>query len=130
MCMRIWSCFLLPVLVIAPSCSPQTSSEPQSLPVEQDGAGFVVTSAAQALILVQQFEKQLHDQMYGKDKPQPPLASAEKPHAVVEKVGKEESYFTFEFRKPFGPAGGGYIKTFHVNKRTGVVTRGAWELGR
>lgn len=37
--------------------------------------------------------------MYGKDKPQPPLASAEKPHSVVEK----ETYYVFDFRKPFGP---------------------------
>ena len=91
---------------------------------------LVVTSREQALELVQQFEKQLHDKMYGKDKPQPPLASAEKPHSVIEKVAKVEPYYFLEFRKPFGPAGGGYIKTFHVNKRTGRVTRGAWSLGR
>jgi hypothetical protein len=54
------------------------------------------------------------------------LASADKPHSVVEKG----EYYVFEFRKPFGPAGGGYIKMFHVHKLTGKVTRGAWTLGR
>jgi hypothetical protein len=128
--MRIWSWFLLPVLVVAFSCSPETPSEPQFLLVEQDKTELSVTSVEQAVELVQQFEKQLHDRMYGKDKPQPPLASTEKPHSVVEKVVKEETYYVFDFRKPFGPAGGGYIKIFHVNKRTGEVTRGAWQLGR
>ncbi len=130
MCMRIWSWFLLPVLVVAFGCSPKTSSEPQSLPAEQDTAELAVTSVEQAVELVQQFEKQLYDRMYGKDKPQPPLASAKKPHSVVEKVGKGETYYVFEFRKPFGLAGGGYIKIFHVNRRTGKVTRGSWKLGR
>ena len=128
--MRKWSWFLLPFLMVTFSCSPKTLSEPQSLPVEQDKAELVVTSVEQAVELVRQFEKQLHDKMYGKDKPQPPLASAEKSHSVVEKVVKEETYYVFDFRKPFGPAGGGYIKIFHVNKRTGEVTRGAWQLGR
>jgi hypothetical protein len=126
----IWIWFLLPVLVVTFSCSPKTLSELQSLPAEQDKAGFAVTSVEQAVKLVQQFEKQLYDRMYGKDKPHPPLASAEKPHSVVEKVAKKENYYVFEFRKPFGPAGGGYIKTFYVNRRTGRVTRGAWKLGR
>ena len=130
MCMRMWIGFPLLVLVVAPSCSSERQSAPQSSPAEQDKAELVVTSIEQALELVQQFEKQLHDEMYGKDKPQPPLASTEKPHSVVEKVVKEEPYYFLEFRKPFGPAGGGYIKTFHVNKRTGEVTRGAWSLGR
>jgi hypothetical protein len=49
---------------------------------------------------------------------------------VVEKAAKKGNYYVFEFRKPFLPIGGGYIKTFHVNKRTGRVTRGAWKLGR
>lgn len=108
-------------------CSPETPSELQTLPAEQE---LVVTSVEQAVVLVRQFEKQLHDRMYGKDKPQPPLASEEKPHSVVEKVVKKETFYVFDFRKPFGPAGGGYIKIFHVNKRTGEVTRGAWQLGR
>ncbi len=126
----MWSWFLLLVLVVTFSCTPKTLSEPQSLPAEQDKAELAVTSVEQAVELVQQFEKQLYDRMYGKGKPHPPLASAEKPHSVVEKVFKEETYYVFDFRKPFGPAGGGYIKTFHVNKRTGKVTRGAWQLGR
>ncbi len=126
----MWNWFLLPVLVVAFSCSPKTSSEPQSLPAEQNKAELAVTSVEQAVELVQQFEKQIYDKMYGKDKPHPPLASAEKPYSVVEKVVKEENYYVFEFRKPFGLAGGGYIKTFHVNRRTGKVTRGAWKLGR
>jgi hypothetical protein len=128
--MRMWSWFLLPVLMVAFSCSPKTPSEPQSLPAEQDKAELAVTTVEHAVELVQQFEKQLYDKMYGKDKPHPPLASAEKPHSVVEKMFKEETYYVFEFRKPFGPAGGGYIKIFHVNRRTGKVTRGAWQLGR
>ena len=128
--MRIWSWFLLPVLVVAFSCSPETPSEPQLLSEEQDKAELTVASVEQAVELVRQFEKQLHDRMYGKDKLQPPLASAEKPHSVVEKVVKEEAYYVFDFRKPFGPVGGGYIKIFHVNRRTGEVTRGAWQLGR
>ena len=86
----------------------------------------VVTSVEQAVKLVQQFERERNDQLYGKDKPHPPLASGEEPHSVVEKG----EYYVFEFRKPFGPAGGGYIKTFHVHKPTGKVTRGAWQLGR
>jgi len=56
----------------------------------------------------------------------PPLASAEKPFSVVE----EREYYVFEFRKPFGPSGGGYVKTFHVHRATGKVSRGAWQLGR
>ncbi|MCP4262530.1 MAG: hypothetical protein GY774_34260 [Planctomycetes bacterium] len=116
--------------MVALSCSPETPSESQSLPAEQEKAELVVTSVEQAVELVRQFEKQLHDRMYGKDRPQPPLASKEKPHSVIEKVFKEETYYVFDFRKPFGPAGGGYIKIFHVNKRTGEVTRGAWQLGR
>lgn len=128
--MKMWIWFLLPVLVVAFSCSPDTPSKAQSLPIEQNKAELAVTSVEQAVELVQQFEKQLHDRMYGKDKPQPPLASAEKPHSVVEKVVNEETYYVFDFRKPFGPAGGGYIKIFHINKRTGEVTRGAWKLGR
>ena len=127
MCMRIWSWFLLPFLMLTLGCSPETPSELQTLPAEQE---LVVTSVEQAVVLVRQFEKQLHDRMYGKDKPQPPLASEEKPHSVVEKVVKKETFYVFDFRKPFGPAGGGYIKIFHVNKRTGEVTRGAWQLGR
>ncbi len=130
MCMRMWYWFLLPTLLVAFSCSPETPSEPQSLPVEQDKAKLAVMSVEQAVNLVRQYEKQLHDRMYGKDKPQPPLASAEKPHSVVEKVVKEETYYVFDFRKPFALIGGGYIKIFHVNKRTGEVTRGAWQLGR
>ncbi len=86
----------------------------------------VVTSVEQASKLVQQFERKLHDEMYGKEGPHPPLASADKPHSVVEKG----EYYVFEFRKPFGPAGGGYIKMFHVHKLTGKVTKGAWTLGR
>jgi len=129
-CMRMFTLFLLPVLVVAFSCSPETPSVSQSLPTEQDKAELTVTSIEQAVVLVRQFEKQLHDRMYGKDQPQPPLASAEKPHSVVEKVVKEETYYVFDFRKPFAPIGGGYIKIFHVNKRTGEVTRGAWQLGR
>ncbi len=125
--MRIWSWFLLPFLMLTLGCSPETPSELQTLPAEQE---LVVTSVEQAVVLVRQFEKQLHDRMYGKDKPQPPLASEEKPHSVVEKVVKKETFYVFDFRKPFGPAGGGYIKIFHVNKRTGEVTRGAWQLGR
>jgi len=128
--MRMWRWFLLPVLLVTFSCSPETPSEPQSLPAEQDKAELAVTTVEQAVELVRQFEKQLYDKMYGKDKPHPPLASAEKPHSVIEKEAKEETYYVFEFRKPFGPAGGGYIKTFHVNRRTGRVTRGAWQLGR
>ncbi|MCP4261527.1 MAG: hypothetical protein GY774_29095 [Planctomycetes bacterium] len=127
MCMRIWSWFLLPFLMLTLGCSPETPSELQTLPAEQE---LVVTSVEQAVVLVRQFEKQLHDRMYGKDKPQPPLASEEKPHSVVEKVVKKQTFYVFDFRKPFGPAGGGYIKIFHVNKRTGEVTRGAWQLGR
>ncbi len=130
MCMRIRIWFLLPVLVVTFSCSSKTLSEPQPLPAEQDKTELVVTTVDQAVELVQQFEKQLYDRMYGKDKPHPPLASAEKPHSVVEKVVKEETYYVFEFRKPFLPIGGGYIKTFHVNRRTGRVTRGTWKLGR
>lgn len=130
MCMRMWSWFLVPVIVVGFSCSPETPSEPQSLPAEQDKAELAVTSVEQAVELVRQFEKQLYDGMYGKDKPQPPLASAEKPHSVVERVVEEETYYVFDFRKPFGLAGGGYIKIFHVNKRNGEVTRGAWQLGR
>ncbi len=125
--MRIWSWFLLPFLMLTLGCSPETPSELQTLPAEQE---LVVTSVEQAVVLVRQFEKQLHDRMYGKDKPQPPLASEEKPHSVVEKVVKKQTFYVFDFRKPFGPAGGGYIKIFHVNKRTGEVTRGAWQLGR
>ncbi len=128
--MRMWKWFLLPALVVALSCSPETPSESQLLPAEQDKAELAVKSVEQAVELVRQFEKQLHDRMYGKDKPQPPLASEEKPHSVVEKVVKKETFYVFDFRKPFGPAGGGYIKIFHVNKRTGEVTRGAWQLGR
>jgi hypothetical protein len=129
-CMRMFTLFLLPVLVVAFSCSPETPSVSQSLPTEQDKAELTVTSIEQAIVLVRQFEKQLHDRMYGKGQPQPPLASAEKSHSVVEKVVKEETYYVFDFRKPFAPIGGGYIKIFHVNKRTGEVTRGAWQLGR
>ena len=128
--MRMWSWFLLPVLVVAFGCSSETRSEPRALPAEQDKAELAVTSVVQAVELVRQFEKQLHDKMYGKDKPQPPLASAEKPHSVVEKVVKGDTNYVFDFRKPFGPAGGGYTKIFHVNKRTGEVTRGDWQLGR
>jgi hypothetical protein len=128
--MRMWSWFLLLVLVVAFSCSPEPPSEPRSSPAEQDKAEFAVASVEQAIELVRQFEKRLYARMYGKDKPQPPLASAEKPHSVVEKAVEEETYYVFDFRKPFGPAGGGYIKIFHVNKRTGEVTRGAWQLGR
>lgn len=130
MCMRMWKWFLLPALLVAFSCSPETPYELQSLPVEQDKAKLAVMSVEQAVNLVRQYEMQLHDRMYGKDKPQPPLASAEKPHSVVEKVVKEETYYVFDFRKPFALIGGGYIKIFHVNKRTGEVTRGAWQLGR
>lgn len=87
---------------------------------------LVVTSVEQATKLVQQFENELNDKLYGKDKPHPPLVSAEKPFSIVEK----QEYYVFEFRKPFGPAGGGYIKTFYVQRATGEVSRGAWQLGR
>lgn len=87
---------------------------------------LVVTSVDQAAKLVQQFENELNDKLYGKGKPHPPLASAEKPFSIVEK----QEYYVFEFRKPFGPAGGGYVKTFYVHKATGEVSRGAWQLGR
>ena len=128
--MRTWINFVVLVVVVASGCSSTGPSAPQSSPAEQDKAELVVTSIEQALELVQQFEKSLHDEMYGKDKPQPPLASAEEPDSVVEKVLKEEPYYFLEFRKPFLPIGGGYVKTFHVNRCTGVVTRGAWQLGR
>ncbi len=128
--MKMWSLPLLPILVVAFGCSPETPSESHSLLAEQDKVELAVATVEQAVELVRQFEKQLHDRMYGKDKPQPPLASAENPHSMVEKAVKEETYFVFDFRKPFGPAGGGYIKIFQVNKRTGEVTRGAWQLGR
>ena len=128
--MKMWSLSLLTILVVAFGCSPETPSESHSFPVGQEEAELAVTSVEQAVELVRQFERQLHDRMYGLDKPQPPLASAEDPHSVVEKVVKEEGYYVFDFRKPFGPASGGYIKIFQVNKRTGEVTRGAWQLGR
>jgi len=87
---------------------------------------LVVTSVEQAIKLVQQFENELNDKLYGKGKPHPPLASAEEPFSIV----KKREYYVFEFRKPFGPAGGGYIKTFYVHRVTGEVWRGAWQLGR
>ncbi len=87
---------------------------------------LVVTSVEEAVKLVQQFENKLNDKLYGKGKPHPPLASAEKPFSVIEK----REYYVFEFRKPFGPSGGGYVKTFHVHRATGKVSRGAWQLGR
>jgi hypothetical protein len=128
--MRMWNWFLLPVLVVGFGCSPGTPSEPWSSPAGQEKAELAVTSVEQAAELVRQFEKQLYDEMYGKDKPHPPLASAEEPHLVVEQVVQGQAYYVFEFRKPFGLAGGGYVKIFHVHKRTGAVTRGAWQLGR
>jgi hypothetical protein len=127
---RTWINFVVLVVVVASGCSSTEPSAPKKSPAEQDKAELVVMSIEQALELVQQFEKQLHDEMYGKDKPQPPLASIEKPYSVVDMVVKEEPYYFLEFRKLFLPIGGGYVKTFHVNRRTGVVTRGAWQLGR
>jgi hypothetical protein len=85
-----------------------------------------VTSVEQAAKLVQRFESELYGKLYGKGKPHPPLASAEEPFSVIE---TQESY-VFEFRKPFGLSGGGYVKTFHVHRATGRVTKGAWQLGR
>jgi len=56
--------------------------------------------------------------------------SEEREHYREKPPVKDEAYYVIEFRKPFCPAGGGYIKTFNVNKRTGEVTRGLWRLGR
>ncbi len=103
---------------------PSTVATPKSSTTSQ--AVSAVTSVEQASKLVQQFERKLHDEMYAKEGPHPPLASVDKPHSVVEKG----EYYVFDFRKPFGPAGGGYIKMFQVHKFAGKVTRGAWTLGR
>jgi len=118
------SAVLLLVLSFCGCRCPWTAATPKSSTTSQGVSA--VTSVEQASKLVQQFERRLHYEMYGKERPHPPLASVDKPHSVVEKG----EYYVFEFRKPFGPAGGGYIKMFHVHKFTGRVTRGAWTLGR
>jgi hypothetical protein len=111
-------------LCLVPGCHSESRPKVKTLDAKQPV--LVVTSVEQAAKLVQRFENELNDKLYGKGKPHPPLASAEEPFSVVE----EREYYVFEFRKPFGLTGGGYVKTFHVHRATGRVTRGAWQLGR
>lgn len=125
--MRTWNYLLLMVPAVALGCVPDMPSGPRSSGGE---VGVTVTSVEQAVVLVRRFEKQLYDELYGPDQPQPALASEQEPYSVIEDMADGEPFYAFEFRKPFGLAGGGYIKTFHVNRRTGEVTRGAWQLGR
>jgi hypothetical protein len=119
--MKVWI-YLLCVASASAGCSllsPHEADRPKA-----------VTSVEQALELVQQYEHRLYERIYGKDKPLPPLASREKPHSVIEKSYGSDEYYVFEFRKPFRPNGGGYVKGFGVNKRTGKVGKTDWRLGR
>ena len=116
--------FALSLCLVSGCHSKSESSKVKSPDTTQEV--LVVTSVEEAVKLVQQFENKLNDKLYGKGKPHPPLASDEKPFSVVEK----QEYYVFEFRKPFGLSGGGYVKTFHVHRTTGKVSRGAWQLGR
>ncbi len=56
--------------------------------------------------------------IYGPDVIDLPKVSIYEPHAIRE----HGDFFEFEYRQPFRPNGGGYIKTFRVNKQTGDVT--------
>ncbi len=87
---------------------------------------YVVVSEEQALALVHVYEHNHLREIYGRDDYLPPLASKEPPYSVIE---TKDSY-SFEFRKPFMPFGGGYIKGFAVSKHSGEVTRSVWMLGR
>jgi hypothetical protein len=88
---------------------------------------LTVRDEQQALTLARQYELKLLREKYGPDVDIRALASSrEKPHSVKETANR----YKFVFRKPLEPRGGGYIKTFWVNKTTGQVGRGAWTLGR
>lgn len=86
----------------------------------------VVKNERQAIELVRAHELELYREMYGRDTDLPPLASDGKPYMVEE----THDYFRIEYRKPFLPQGGGYVKRFVVYRDTGVVTTGVWETGR
>ncbi len=68
----------------------------------------------------------MNAELYGPGAQHPPLASAGAPYSVVEQA----DFFVLEFRSPFEPQGGGYVKSFRVDRRTGQVTRETWILGR
>jgi hypothetical protein len=88
--------------------------------------GVVVKNERQAIELVRAHELKLYRQMYGRDTVLPPPASAGKPYMLEE----TRDYFRIEYRKPFLPNGGGYVKRFVVYRKTGVVATGVWEVGR
>ncbi len=109
--------FFVALPLLAPSCGclSKAPTQPRS-----------VDSVEQAMALAQQFEREMNDELYGAGAQHPLLASSEEPFAVVE----EEGWYVLEFRRPFAPQGGGYIKAFRVEKVSGRVTRGTWILGR